>query len=78
MKQIIYLFFYFSIKVVTQYIKDEGKSPLFTKSGKLSGLSQSIYDLLLSGLKGYLKKEAVISALREISVGLCETYNKIK
>ncbi|XP_045527093.1 THO complex subunit 2 isoform X1 [Pieris brassicae] len=56
------------IKLITQYIKDEGKSPLFTKSGKLSGLSQSIYDLLLSELKGYLKKDAVISALREITM----------
>ncbi|XP_045492361.1 THO complex subunit 2 [Colias croceus] len=56
------------VKLLTQYIKDEGKSPLFTKSGKLSGLSQSIYDLLLCALKGYLKKDAVISVLREIAM----------
>lgn len=57
-----------SIKYVTQSIKDDDKSPLFTKSGKLSGLSLNIYDLLLSGLKGTLKKDAVLSVLKEISV----------
>ncbi|KAH9641004.1 hypothetical protein HF086_015100 [Spodoptera exigua] len=56
------------VKHVTQFIKDEDKSPLFTKSGKLSGLSQTIYDLLLCGLRGNLKKEAVLSVLREITV----------
>ncbi|XP_026326436.1 THO complex subunit 2 isoform X2 [Hyposmocoma kahamanoa] len=55
------------IKYVTQSIKDDDKSPLFTKSGKLSGLSLNIYDLLLSGLKGALKKDAVLSVLKEIS-----------
>lgn len=65
---IIYYIFHFSIKLVTQSIKDEDKSPLFTKSGKLSGLSQNIYDLLLCGLRGNLKKDAVLSALRDIAV----------
>ncbi|XP_049865529.1 THO complex subunit 2 isoform X2 [Pectinophora gossypiella] len=55
------------IKTVTQYIKDDDKSPLFTKSGKLSGVSQSMYDLLLSGLRGTLKKDAVLSVLRDIT-----------
>ncbi|XP_013185845.1 THO complex subunit 2 isoform X2 [Amyelois transitella] len=55
------------IKNVTQSIKDEEKSPLFTKSGKLSGVSQSVYDLLLCGLRGNLKKDVVLSTLREIS-----------
>lgn len=59
---------FFSIKYVTQSIKDEEKSPLFTKSGKLSGLSQNIYDLLLCGLRGNLKRDAVLSVLREICV----------
>lgn len=53
---------------MTQFVKDEERSPLFTKSGKLSGLSQTIYDLLLSGLRGNLKKEAVLSVLRDITV----------
>ncbi|XP_022828903.1 THO complex subunit 2 isoform X1 [Spodoptera litura] len=56
------------VKHVTQFIKDEDKSPLFTKSGKLSGLSQTMYDLLLCGLRGNLKKEAVLSVLRDITV----------
>ncbi|CAH2091992.1 unnamed protein product [Euphydryas editha] len=56
------------LKSVTQYIKDEGKTPLFSKSGKLSGLSQSIYDLLSCGLRGFLKKDSVISVLKDISV----------
>ncbi|KAG7305730.1 hypothetical protein JYU34_009854 [Plutella xylostella] len=55
------------IKGVTQSIKDEEKTPLFTKSGKLSGLSQNIYDLLLSGLQGALKKDVVLTTLREIT-----------
>ncbi|VVC89139.1 unnamed protein product [Leptidea sinapis] len=54
------------VKFITQHIKDENKSPLFTKSGKLSGFSQGLYDLLICGLKGYLKKDAVILVLREI------------
>lgn len=53
---------------MTQFIKDEDKSPLFTKSGKLSGLSQTMYDLLLCGLRGNLKKEAVLTVLRDITV----------
>lgn len=53
---------------MTQSIKDDDKSPLFTKSGKLSGLSLNIYDLLLSGLKGVLKKDAVLYVLKEIAV----------
>lgn len=56
------------MKMVNQYIKDEERSPLFTKSGKLSGLSQTIYDLLISGIKGYLKRDAVLTALSDISV----------
>lgn len=56
------------MKHVTQFIKDQEKSPLFSKSGKLSGISQTIYDLLLSGLRGNLKKEAVLTVLRDISV----------
>ncbi|KAG6465042.1 hypothetical protein O3G_MSEX014901 [Manduca sexta] len=55
------------LKYVTQSIKDEEKSPLFSKSGKLSGLSQTIYDLLLCGLRGHLKKEAVLSVLKDIT-----------
>ncbi|XP_013175234.1 PREDICTED: THO complex subunit 2 isoform X1 [Papilio xuthus] len=55
------------IKTVTQYVKDEGKTPLFSKSGKLSGLSQIIYDLLLCGLRGNLKKDAVVSILHDIT-----------
>lgn len=58
---------------MTQFIKDEDKSPLFTKSGKLSGLSQTMYDLLLCGLRGNLKKEAVLTVLRDITV----SYNEI-
>lgn len=53
---------------MTQFVKDDDKSPLFTKSGKLSGLSQTIYDLLLSGLRGNLKKDAVLSVLKDITV----------
>ncbi|XP_045763498.1 THO complex subunit 2 isoform X4 [Maniola jurtina] len=56
------------LKSVQQFIKDEAKSPLFSKSDKLSGLSQNIYDLLLCGLRGLLKKDSVISVLREIIV----------
>ncbi|KAI5636701.1 transcription- and export-related complex subunit domain-containing protein [Phthorimaea operculella] len=56
------------IKTVTQFIKDDEKSPLFTKSGKLSGVSQSIYDLLLSGLRGALKRDAVLNVLKDITV----------
>lgn len=59
---------YFSVKYVTQSIKDEDKSPLFTKSGKLSGLSQNLYDLMLCGIRGTLKRDAVLLVLREISV----------
>ncbi|XP_068627551.1 THO complex subunit 2 [Battus philenor] len=55
------------VKTVSQFIKDEGKSPLFSKSGKLSGLSQNIYDLLFCGLHGNLKKDAVISVLCDIT-----------
>lgn len=58
---------------MTQSIKDEEKTPLFTKSGKLSGLSQNIYDLMLCGLRGNLKKDAVLSALREITVSVLYT-----
>lgn len=68
------LLHYFSIKSLTQHIKEEGKTPLFSKSGKLSGISQNIYDLLLSGLQGFLKKDAVISVLKDIAVGI---YNLI-
>lgn len=57
---------------MTQFIKDEDKSPLFTKSGKLSGLSQTMYDLLLCGLRGNLKKEAVLTVLRDITVSFNE------
>lgn len=53
---------------MTQYVKDEGKTPLFSKSGKLSGLSQSIYDVLLCGLRGNLKKDAVVAILHDITV----------
>lgn len=56
------------VKHVSQFIKDEGKSPLFSKSGKLSGVSQSVYDLLICGLRGILKKDAVLSVLRDISL----------
>ncbi|CAH0721695.1 unnamed protein product, partial [Brenthis ino] len=56
------------IKSLTQYIKEEGKTPLFSKSGKLSGVSQNIYDLLLCGLRGVLKKDAVISVLKDITI----------
>ncbi|KAJ2950525.1 hypothetical protein O0L34_g8768 [Tuta absoluta] len=55
------------LKTVTQFIKDDEKSPLFTKSGKLSGVSQSIYDLLLSGLRGVLKRDAVLNVLKDIT-----------
>lgn len=72
---ILIVYFYFSVKTVSQYIKDEGKSPLFSKSGKLSGVSQSIYDLLLSGLHGNLKKDAVISVLHDIAVSMCGFIN---
>lgn len=60
--------FFCSIKSVNQFIKDEDKSPLFTKSGKLSGISQAIYNLLLSGIRGALRKDAVLSTLRDIVV----------
>ncbi|CAH2979751.1 unnamed protein product [Chilo suppressalis] len=56
------------IKHVTQTIKDDNKSPLFSKSGKLSGLSQNLYDLMLCGLRGNLKKDAILSTLRDICV----------
>lgn len=61
-------YLYFSIKYVTQFAKDGERSPLFSKSGKLSGISHTLYDLLLCGLRGNLKKDAVLSVLREISV----------
>lgn len=56
------------IKHVTQFIKDDDRTPLFSKSGKLSGLSQTVYDLLLCGLRGNLKKDAVLSVLRDITL----------
>lgn len=65
------------MKYVTQFVKDEEKSPLFTKSGKLSGMSQSIYDLLLCGLRGYLKKDAVLCVLKDIVVSRYDLRNKI-
>lgn len=63
-------YIYFSLKTISQYIKDDTKSPLFSKSGKLSGLSQCIYDLLLCGIRGVLKKDSVISALRDMVVSI--------
>ncbi|XP_052738245.1 THO complex subunit 2 isoform X1 [Bicyclus anynana] len=56
------------LKSMTQFIKDETKSPLFSKSDKLSGLSQNIYDLLLCGLRGLLKKDSVVSVLKDLIV----------
>ncbi|XP_041973437.1 THO complex subunit 2 isoform X2 [Aricia agestis] len=54
------------IKTITLYVKDEAKSPLFSKSAKLSGISESIYDLLLCCVRGLLKKDSIITVLREI------------
>lgn len=58
----------FRLKTVSQYVKDEAKSPLFTKSGKLSGISETLYYLLLSGVKGQLKLDNVLTALKEVTV----------
>lgn len=55
------------MKSVGQNITDDVKSPLFTKAGKLSGLSQSLYNLLASGARGFLKKDLVLSTLKEIT-----------
>ncbi|XP_012547253.2 THO complex subunit 2 isoform X1 [Bombyx mori] len=55
------------LKHLTQFTKDEHRTPLFSKSGKMSGFSQSVYDFLLCGLKGNLKKDTVLSFLREIT-----------
>lgn len=69
--------YHFSMKIVSQNIKDEDKSPLFTKSSKLSGLSQTIYDLLASGTRGFLKKDYVVSALHDISVSIFNIVLKL-
>ncbi|GBP63211.1 THO complex subunit 2 [Eumeta japonica] len=56
------------IKSVSQLIKDEEKTPVFTKSDRLSGLSQIVYNLLLSGIRGLLRKDAVVCTLRDITI----------
>ncbi|XP_063912799.1 THO complex subunit 2 isoform X3 [Zophobas morio] len=54
------------IKTCIQLLKDEHKSPVFDKSGKVSSIITNINALIDKGLKGQLKVEAVVSTLQEL------------
>lgn len=58
----------FSFKLCKQLLKDDSKSPLFTKNGKTTQFTNYIYNLLLRGIHGTLKKEAVVNTLAELVV----------
>jgi hypothetical protein len=62
----------FSVKLCIQLLKDETKSPVFDKSGKVSSIITNINALIDKGLKGQLKVEAVVSTLQELVVS-CNT-----
>jgi THO complex subunit 2 len=54
------------VKLCIQLLKDETKSPVFDKSGKVSSIITNINALIDKGLKGQLKVEAVVSTLQEL------------
>lgn len=56
-----------SFKQIKAALKDE-ETILLGKKVKGVDLSRSIYDLVLSGIKGVIKKDGVIAALAELTV----------
>ena len=56
----IKILFYFSFKLLKTYIKDADKTPLLSKTGKLTGISRALYELFVQGVRGNLRKEAVV------------------
>lgn len=62
------LLIYYSVKQCKSTIKDNARTPLLSKSGKLTGLGKAIYDLISNGIKGTLRREAVSSTIGELCV----------
>lgn len=58
----------FSLKVCKPLLKDESKSPVFTKSGKATLINNYVYSLIAKGVRGSLKKESVVSTLSDLVV----------
>ncbi|XP_008192636.2 THO complex subunit 2 isoform X2 [Tribolium castaneum] len=54
------------VKTCMQLLKDDTKSPVFDKNGRVSSLITNINMLIDKGLKGQLKVEAVVSTLQEL------------
>ncbi|KAJ8978314.1 hypothetical protein NQ317_008186 [Molorchus minor] len=54
------------IKACIQILKDESRTPLFDKNSKPTNIIKYINDLVDKGIKGILKKDAVVSTLQEL------------
>lgn len=52
-----------------QLLKDDSKSPVFDKNGKVTSLITNINMLVDKGVKGLLKVDAVVATLQELIVG---------
>lgn len=59
----------FSFKQIKAALKED-ETILLGKKGKVVDVSRSIYDLVQSGIKGVLKKDALLTALAELTVSV--------
>lgn len=55
------------MKQIKSQLKDD-ESILLGKKGKGTEVSRAIYDLIQIGIKGELKKDALLTALAELTV----------
>lgn len=67
--QIFYLYVrvFCSFKQIKSCIKDD-ESLLITKKSKGLDISRIIYDLIVGGIKGDIKKDALLSTISELAV----------
>ena len=64
------VYFFFSLKACMSLLKDESFSPVFDKTGNVSPVIGYINLLIDRGIKGLIKKDAVISVLQELVVSV--------
>ncbi|KAK5643842.1 hypothetical protein RI129_007687 [Pyrocoelia pectoralis] len=55
------------MKLFIQLCKDNTKSPMFDKNGKIQNITHNLNLLVINGVHGTIKKEWVISALQELA-----------
>ncbi|XP_044748967.1 THO complex subunit 2 isoform X1 [Coccinella septempunctata] len=55
-------------KLCVQLVKDDTRSPLFDKNGKLTEITSYINILIEKGLQGTIRKESVVGVLQELVV----------